>query len=164
MENAWHHLQDIFSSSIGIALACIVIAAGLWFARSVLGWKGPLELVGLVEEWLGLKPHASEPRQTVNVEYRSADDGRMDFGGYVVATMQNGRGRALALRDGVFNGGDPVTFKVGARVRVTVQDGLARERLVIEVDLDAQTLYVKSQYTRAAMIAKLTHTTDPLAA
>jgi hypothetical protein len=156
MENGIEHALHFLTSAFGIAVALLFFAFALWLVRR-LGWTGPLDLIAVVENWLGIGATQAVPRSIVNVEFRDAVGAAMDLGPLVSVTLHNGRGTSFFLHEGMFGGCDPEWIRAGLQVHIIVQGGLVREQLTVRLDLQRQTLFVQSAYRLAEMVAMINH-------
>lgn len=155
-------MGDTFSSQVGhfvsmfavTALALGLIALLVCIFKK-LGWRWPFDPIGLLERLLDGRDKGREI-QKVNVEYRGTDGAMLDFGPYVKAIIRNGHGRAADLHQGAFCGCDPDIFCVGAMCVVSVQDGIIKENLTVQLDLGKKALFVQSRFNQAQLLAALT--------
>jgi hypothetical protein len=152
MPDAFFHEFTTFALGvIAIAAAILLIAGCHWLLRRS-GWSGALDLAGILERWIG---PMRKPEATVNVEYRDAAGVLMDLGPYIHAVLRNGRGKSFALSEGVFVDCEPTWIKPGALAHVSVQDGLVREELVVQVDMQREMLFVKSRLRLADLVTRI---------
>ena len=156
MEEALHFLM----SAAGITVALLIVATLLWLARW-LGWTGPLDIVAVLERWFGLKLPAPRRMLPVNVEFRDRDGVLMDLGSFVLVTLHNGRGDAFQLREGIFVGCDPSYIWAGVLVHISIQNGLVKEQLSVQLDLGRQQLFVCSNHLLAEVVLLINRRGDP---
>jgi hypothetical protein len=149
----WNQFGHFVTVVTAYALALGMIALLICLLKK-LGWRWPVEAVGFLERLLEGSDKDRET-QKVNVEYRGADGRMLDFGLYVKAIIRNGHGRAVDLRQGAFCGCDPDVFAVGAACVVSVQDGIIKEDLIVQLDLVKKVLFVQSRFDQEQLLAAL---------
>jgi hypothetical protein len=120
--------------------------------KRVIADRVALELASIIERWIG-PLRMRQP--TVNVEYRDAEGVLMDLGPFIHAVLRNGRGKANSVNEGVFVDCEPDWIKAGALVHISVQDSLVREELVVQVDLQREMLFVKSQLRIVDLVMRI---------
>jgi hypothetical protein len=135
------------STVLAYALALSTILAVLWTLRR-FGKRWPVEIVGFLERVLDAD--GGEP--TVNVEYRDASGKQIDLTPLIKGILRNGHGRAFDLRENVFVQCDPQTIRAGAMVLVSLQGGLVKESLCVQLDPEKQILFVQSKKLRMELI------------
>lgn len=133
--------------------ASIVIAA---FRRA--GYKGPFEVVGLLERLIDVSMNGSGPdwpgSLPVNVELRDGADGRFGLPEHASVRLRNSHGNSVALSSDAFEGCDPRVFKHHAHIDIIWFDGLI-ERGRIFTDPETGHLFVRSTRTRLQILAAL---------
>jgi hypothetical protein len=132
---------------VAYALALTAILAVLWTVRRS-GKRWPVEIVGFLERVLD----AESGGPSINVEYRDASGKPIDLTSLIKGNLRNGHGRAFDLRENVFVQCDPHTIRAGAMVLVSLQDGLIKESLRVQLDPEKQILFVQSKQTRMELI------------
>lgn len=147
-----------FTGQVVATATALLAAATLIFGLRRFGWHGPTDPLGLIERLIA---RAREGPDSVNVEYRDANDERLDLGALVSVTLRNGRGRPAALRGGTFIGCDARHIQVGALVHISVQDDLVCERQTVQLDLNGQALVVRSEFSKQALIAEINRGRTP---
>jgi hypothetical protein len=148
-------LVDLWSAVTShLAIDLWLIGAPQWFAV-VLGVV-LTSAVGAIMARLRLNKSATPgDRERVNIEYRGADGKVLDFGLFVKAIIRNGHGRPAELCQGAFCGCDPNVFGVGAMCVVSVQDGIIKENLTVQLDLGKKSLFVQSRFNQEQLLAAL---------
>lgn len=143
MEMLLHHAREFLPQVMGTMLFFALLALCIAAVRA-FGWKQPLEPVeGILH--LVHPPRTSLGRDGgVNVQFRDADDKLLDLGTLIHAEMHNGHGSSVVLQNGVFMGANPEWIKAGSHVQVSIQSGVFRESLVVQVDIPKQFLFVQS--------------------
>lgn len=143
-------LKDIIhfgTMVVAYALALSAILVVLWTLRRS-GKRWPVDIVGFLERVLD----ADSAGPCVNVEYRDASGKPIDLTSLIKGNLRNGHGRAFDLRENMFVQCDPHTIRAGATVLVSLQAGLIKESLVVQLDPEKQILFVQSKKTRMQLI------------
>lgn len=143
-----HFAALVLATSIALLLIAIVLIAVRKF------WPGPIEPVGLMDLLIAPKDTSSS-RASVNVDYRDSVGVLMNLGPLVTGHLRNGRGASFNLIEGCFVACNPKFIKASAPGTVSLADGFVTECLWVQVDPERQTLFVRSQYTRAEMFGRI---------
>lgn len=147
----FEELVHFATTVMAYALALLIIVLALWTLRKV-GWRWPKELITFLERLIDANLFVI---QGINVEYRDLTDLLLDLGPYVTASLRNGRGGSFELREGYFTSCDPDRIRAGTVVVVSIQEGLIREILKVQLDLEKQILFVRSRFTHKQVIEQI---------
>jgi hypothetical protein len=136
------------------ALALVVVIMVLWALRRIR-WPLPPDVVGFLGRLTGTG--SPVPTASVNVEYRDASGTIIDLGPFVRGTLRNGRGGRFELHEGAFVDCDPDRIKAGTVSIISLQDGLVKETVFVQLDYDRQTLFARSQFSRSELLEQINH-------
>jgi len=111
--------------------------------------KWPIEVSGLLERALDAGGGGDS---TVNVEYRDASGTSIDLTPYIKGSLRNGHGRAFNLKESVFELCDPHAIRAGVMVQISLQEGLVKESLRVQLDYEKQILFVQSKKAKTELV------------
>lgn len=146
-----HFMKAVMATACAL-LAFMVLVTILRAA----GWQGPADPFGVVERLVDLSDRDTRA-SSVNVEYRDSSGAVMNLGPHVKAELRNGRGNARQLLEGVFVDCDPALIRAGGVINVSIQDGLMRESLTVQLDMRADALFVQSTLSKTQVLDKINH-------
>lgn len=147
-------LADHFVTGVAAYALALALIALLITLMKKLGWRRPVDAVEFVSDCLRETVNG-RGTQTVNIEYRGSDAQTLDFGPFVKASVRTGQGRTRELHEGVFCDCDPEVFNVGALCVVSVQAGIVKERVTVQLDRERKVLFVQSRYNQEQLLAAL---------
>jgi hypothetical protein len=145
-----------FLASTFSVVAGILMISTLTYLLRRTAWGEPLDLVSHLALYIS---RTKSPMTTVNVEFRDASGALMDLGPFIEVTLRSGHGRSYSLQEGVFIDSHPDWIKVGASVDISIQDGLVREFLTVQIDFEREILFVKSHFKLGEVVAQINRTT-----
>jgi hypothetical protein len=147
----WHFAENVVSTSA--VLVGFVVLRALLRRAGVRVFPEFFEFLNnVLDDRLSPKGDSPAP---VNLEYRDAAGVLMTTGPFVSVILRNGRGGPYELRDGIFPACDPTCIRAGATVDVSIQEGLIREHLQVQIDHPNKVLFIRSGFTLEQLVHRI---------